>query len=514
MSGMPFIPELIGGLRMFLIALDELYVYHMIICFCACFLVGKHVVEWYLERRCTFSVFKRYGIPGPEPSLFSGNAFEYLKDPVKALDRWTEEYGEIFGYFYGPRPYLVIHDLDMIKEVLHTEFKNFTDRPELEVSVKPITDSLVHLRGEKWKNVRRSLTQAFTGSKIKHMSKLINGSVSTLLKSIEAQDGSPFDVYQSVQGLTMDVIGKCALAMDVDCIRNPQEPLLVSTREYMKSALNNAVKLAIMFPYLGKVMARLYDYSAAGQYTDQICQNLKKVIAYRKKNPKVLNTDMLQLMMNAAFSERGVMGEKEVIGSCFAFVIAGFETTANALAYVFYLLAKHQEIQDHLLEEVENLPEEPSYDDIHGLKYLAQVIKEAMRLYPPVVTFVSRQAERTVVIEGKVIPEGVNVQVPVFQIHHNEAYWSDPDLFDPSRFSSDGKASIRANSFLPFGGGQRNCIGSMFAMFEAKLAVARVVQKFQLCFCDKTEDPLKLVVHTVTLNPANGVFLKAIPRSQ
>jgi len=121
----------------------------------------------------------------------------------------------------------------------------------------------------------------------------------------------------------------------------------------------------------------------------------------------------------------------------------------------------------------------PTYEDANKLVYLDMVLHESLRLFPPVVTFVSRQLDETVTIDSKVIPAGVTVQVPVWNIHYDETYWPDPTAFDPERFSPENKKNLLPITWIPFGIGPRSCIGMRFSFIEVKLMLAKMVRLFR-----------------------------------
>ncbi|CAL1268349.1 unnamed protein product, partial [Larinioides sclopetarius] len=146
------------------------------------------------------------------------------------------------------------------------------------------------------------------------------------------------------------------------------------------------------------------------------------------------------------------------------------------------------------------------------LQYLDQVFTESLRLYPPVTGFISRICSEDYQVGSITIPKGAVVQAPVWDIHHNPELWPEPWKFDPDRFAPENKTSLNSMAYMPFGIGRRNCIGSRFAQAEAKLAIFRLVKKFRFEPCEKTDDPLPLICPSVIINPANGVYLKAVPR--
>jgi len=149
---------------------------------------------------------------------------------------------------------------------------------------------------------------------------------------------------------------------------------------------------------------------------------------------------------------------------------------------------------------------------VNSLTYLDQIICESLRLYPPVVAFVIRENEKSIQLGSYQIPPNINIQVPVWEIHHDPELWPDPFRFDPERFSPANKKTHASMSWIPFGGGPRNCVGMRFALLETKLTIARIFRAFKFLPSENTEDNPVLTVPTVTLTPKNGVHLQCEKR--
>lgn len=189
--------------------------------------------------------------------------------------------------------------------------------------------------------------------------------------------------------------------------------------------------------------------------------------------------------------------------------LAGFETTANALSFTSYLLAKHQDVQQLLHAEIDaqiGFDNVPSWDRVAELTYLEQVVAESLRLYPPVTAFATRCCVDDVHIGKWHFRRGLNVMVAVWDMHHDAEVWPDPFSFRPERFEPTERARIPSMAYLPFGAGPRNCIGMRFAQMELKLALVRVLQRFRLGFVEgESEEELELVDEALTTTAKNGV---------
>ncbi|KAF8781369.1 Cytochrome P450 3A28 like protein [Argiope bruennichi] len=483
----------------------------------ACASIALMAMKWVSDRRERQKLLRRCGIPGPDPALLTGN----LKDikskstPNETITVWLKKYGSVFGYYLGGLPYIIVKDLDILKQIFIKDFHLFCNR-HLILDISPLNKTLVGLTDKRWKEVRTLLTPTFTSGKIKLMSNIVSKKVDITVEVVtkKARNKEMFDIYELVQGLTLDVIADCALAMKTHCQENSQDIFLISVRNYFRYASNPAVEYAIMFPSVVSIMSFINKFMTAGQMTDLIVDSVNTAIAERRKNPETKSMDLLQLMIDHREKDEIATGltDEEIIANAWIFLLAGYETTATALAFTFYLLIKHPEIQERLYREIEKA-EDDSYASIQNLQYLDQVFSESLRLYPPVTGFISRICSEDYRVGSMTIPKGAVVQAAVWDIHHDPELWPEPWKFDPDRFAPENRASLNSMAYMPFGIGRRNCIGARFAHAEAKLALFRLVKKFRFETCEKTDDPLPLICPTVIINPGNGVYLRAVPRT-
>ncbi|HEY6864689.1 MAG TPA: cytochrome P450 [Burkholderiales bacterium] len=216
--------------------------------------------------------------------------------------------------------------------------------------------------------------------------------------------------------------------------------------------------------------------------------------------------ELLQRLIAARDPETGrSMDDTRLVDNLLTFYLAGHETTARALAWTLYLLARSPQWSSLLEEEVDAVtggaPVAPEH--IERLTLVQQVLKESMRLYPPA-PMLARQAVAEAEIGGERVRPGMSVVMPIYAIHRHRSRWSEPDVFDPSRFSGDNEASIERYQYLPFGAGPRICIGMAFAMIEATAMLATMLQRARFSALEG-RDPYP--VARVTLLPRGGITL-------
>jgi len=498
----------------------------------------------YRLRRQRFQFFSRLGIPGPRPNLIKGNC-DLMRNPsllsIDVMEQWQRLYGNIYGYFIGQKPFVVCSHLDHVRQVLVKDFQNFINRPKLNIDIKPLNDTLVCLRGQRWKDVRRVLSPVFSRRHMRHVSAIVNCCVDILIDVVESQQHHDIEFHGLFQGLTCQVIGTAALNSNVECQRNADDKFLYALRQFFKNTTNPLIDLAIYFPIVHQLLAIVCRLmSPIGQFTQSIIDKVQLAIDQRRQErassgaEEERHSDMLELLLDAAedrFSDNKdldqdrseprrrlnyLLSDDEIVANAWVFLLGGFETTANCLTYCCYLLAKHPHIQQRLYNEIVDhlqVDEDLSYEQVSQLNYLDQVISETLRLFPPVVLMVTREAANDTEIGGYKIPAGTNIQIPIWQIHHDPELWPNPHLFDPDRFMPELKKERDPMAWLPFGAGPRGCIGIRFGLLETKVALAKLLIKYQIVPCKRTEQNLTLRVPTVTLNPSeDGVWLAVEPR--
>jgi len=218
------------------------------------------------------------------------------------------------------------------------------------------------------------------------------------------------------------------------------------------------------------------------------------------------NGDLLSRLLLARDPETGEgMPDRQIRDELMTIFLAGHETTANALAWTFYLLARHPLVEFRLLDEIQqvvgNRP--PSVEDLPAMSYGAMVFSEALRLYPPAWMF-ARHAIEEDVIQGYPIPAGTMIFLSPYVTHHHPDYWENPEAFDPERFSEAQSAQRPRYAYYPFGGGPRQCIGNHFAQMEAQLLMTIILQHFRV----ELVDGIKVKPTPIaTLQPRPGVFV-------
>lgn len=204
------------------------------------------------------------------------------------------------------------------------------------------------------------------------------------------------------------------------------------------------------------------------------------------------------------------MTDKQLRDEAVTLILAGHETTANTLSWTFMQLAQNPDVREKLSAELKTVlnGRTPTLADLPQLTYTNWVIKESMRLYPPV-TEISREVTQDCEIGGYFIPKGTNIMFSQWAMHRDARYFSAPELFQPERWANDLEKQLPRGVYFPFGDGPRVCIGKSFAMMEAVLLLATIAQKFQLDLVNEQNIELQI---SITLRARHGIqfLLKAV----
>lgn len=490
---------------------------------------------WAARRRHKQSVLRRYGIPGPEPSLLFGNYTELKKDRIKVMEQWAQKYGKIYGFYEGEVAKVVIGDINIAKECFVKRAHEFIDRPPMVTDIESILNSLIGLKGDEWKTVRNLLNPSFTSAKMKLMLGIIHHCSDTLLEILGEQvpphRRTAVNLSKLSQGVSMDVITKCSLGWQSDCQKNADDPVISTIRKILLNSGNAINDVCILVPSLGTIMSYIFPLLSYGRLFTSMQDNLHQVLQVRKKGTPAV-ADIVQLMVEAqknaaSDNERhnetvtsavsdirpktSFIKDTHIVSNCFVFLVAGYETTASTLAFTLYELARHPEEQRRLHDELMSFfPDKDvlSYEDLHALKRFDAVIRECLRLYPPLVLVTSRICTNdTRLTSGHVIPKGSHIILPTWNVLHDADLWSEPYDFNPDRFSERLDGERLAASTVSFGFGPRECIGKRLALLELKAVLSKLVRKYKFSVCDETQIPMKVKVPLINVFPEREIVL-------
>lgn len=458
---------------------------------------------------------KRLGVSMPLPKPLIGNNFDYgSTNQHLAQIKRRELYGDVCGSLFFHAPTIWIGDPEIIKAITVSDFSNFPNHYDLIKLRAPFDKFIISLKDQDWKRVRNILIPGFTVAKLKPLMPFLNkaGDDLTQRLRIADQQGRPIDIWRTGGVFTMKVIFATTFGLEMDS--EEQEQKMTNAASMFFRDVTGVVQFVMI--YLLPLFGILEPLSGGkiSQSIGYILNTIKDIIQERRRNIEAgvqSRRDILQQMIEAGDVDK--LNDDEILAQAITFLVAGYDTTANTLGYTCFLLATHPDIQQKLRDEIDAKctdSDTVDYDSLFDLPYLDMIISETLRIYPPAF-LTNRDVKKDTTIKGIRFTKGLMVNIPIYALHHNPKYWPNPEQFIPERFSPQQKAKHVPCSYLPFGNGPRNCIGMRLALLEAKLAIVKIIQQFEINVVPETEIPLKLKSGS-TIAPLNGITVGVTKR--
>ena len=434
--------------------------------------------------------------PGPrEPRLMQ--ALRYAIGPYAAMERATRLFGECYTVqSFGP-PMVVFSDPEAAKQIFGDDGGTLEAGQANAEVLGPIlgANSILLLDGERHFRERRMMGPPLHGERMHVYGRLMQEIADRVIDGWTI--GRPFPIHHEMQTITLDIILRAVFGLDeastFDRVRAP-----------IVRFLTLADSAAAPFLAIRQLQFELGGLSPWGRFVrdrNEVRRLLLREIAGRRSDGTAGRTDILSMLVEARDEHGEPMRDEELLDELFTLLMAGHETTATSLAWVFWHLLPHPDVVEKLRAEIDGvagggrlLPEHVAH-----LEYLDAVIKESARL-SPVATNVIRRVQRPARIGGRDLPAGINVSVSIYSIHHRADLWPDPERFDPERFVGARPAS---HTFFPFGGGVRRCIGAAFATYEMKVVLAKVLSRVELRVAPGYK--MRPVLRTITVAPSRGM---------
>ncbi len=412
--------------------------------------------------------------PGPRGHWLLGHLYERRADPLGLFRRGHERYGDVVRYRMGPLQVYQVSHPDDVKRVLVDNAQNYR-KTWLMQRLRPILgNGLLLSEGDFWKRQRRLAQPAFHRERMAGLATAITRVVESALQRWEplAETGQPFDLAAELTRLTLAITGRVLFSTDLsDSADEVGQAVTVALEESNRRALAALpLPLALPLPSHRRLQSAI-----------QVLERVVLGLIDQRRRGAIRADDLLSLLMETRDADTGEgMSDAQLRDEVMTLVLAGHETTANALAWTFHLLQQHPEAGERLAHEVFSVLGErvPGLEDLPRLRYTARVFDEALRLYPPAWLF-SRMALAEDELSGYTIPRGSIVVALPYVIHRHPAFWEHPEDFDPDRFLPERSGSRPRFAWLPFGGGQRLCIGNGLALMEGQLVLAMVARRYR-----------------------------------
>jgi cytochrome P450 len=396
----------------------------------------------------------------------------------------------------------IINEPSAIRHVLLDNAANYTKSELTRRLLEPgIGRGLLTSEGETWRRHRRIMAPAFDHRSIASYAPVITGVTNDLVARWDAlPKSSEVDVGAAMMHTTLHIISRTMFSANSDEIVDVVERGVEQYQTTVRPSLLDLLGFPVWF-------TQLFSHRNRSGAFDEFDRAVDRLINDRAHEPKNKPKDLLARLVAARDSEtNGSMTAKEVRDEVVTIFMAGHETTAQALTWTWYLLSLHPSVEAKLHQELTTVlnGRTPQYEDIANLRYTRMVIEESMRLYPPAHTM-AREPIAPDYILGYRIPAGSLVLIVPWLLHRKASLWDQPHRFNPDRFTTEPPRF----SYIPFGAGQRICIGATFAMTEAILILAMIAQRYRLIL--KTGHPIE-PQGLITLRPRYGMPMTIQPR--
>jgi cytochrome P450 len=435
-----------------------------------------------------------------------GLSLSMRNDPLGVMDGAFAQFGgEAVFLKLGPYRATLVRHPDLIKRVFIDNADNYTKQTRgYEKAKLVLGHGLVTSEGELWQRQRRIATPAFSRSRVTSFASTMVDATTAMLDEwrTRAREGTPIDVFAEMMRVTLHIAVQTLLGVGPSDELNRVSAAVSEVLERTNDIITNPLSPPVWTP-----LPKYRRFKTSLKILDDFVYS---TIAAKRRtaDPVARSTDLLSMLIDARDEATGEgMSDLQLRDEAVTILIAGHETTANVLSWALYLLGQHPEIQQQVRDEVSSVLHgvPPTADAVARLPLVAAVVNEAMRLYPPA-WMLGRSAKADDTLGDFAVKAGQFVLVSPYITHRHPGLWDRPTEFDPTRFLNGRSDKLPKFSYLPFGGGQRFCIGSHFASIQASLMLATIIQRYELTpLANHVVKPYAMI----TLRPKWGIKMLA-----
>jgi cytochrome P450 len=438
--------------------------------------------------------------PGPRGLPLLGNLGAFRRDVLGLLLESRARFGDVVRFRLGPVVIHLVAHPEGIRHVLQERMENYDKETRSSSKIRGMTGlGLLTGSGDLWRRHRRLIQPGFRPAAVEGYIQRMAEATEAMLERWELRADRPLDVASEMMRLTYTIVGRTLFSADVSEGAPEVEEAMKVLLAHTWGRLERIVDPPEWVPTPGNLRFR-----EALECVDRV---VYRILAERRAmKPEEAPDDLLSRLLHERDESGEGLDDREIRNETITLLLAGHETTANALAWTLHLLARHPEVQERLRVEVAAVlgDRDPTADDLSRLTYTETVLRESMRLYPPIWALERRVIEEDE-IGGHRIPAGSTVVISPWVTHRHPDFWDGPERFDPERFTEERSEGRPTLAYIPFGAGPRFCVGGHFAMTEALVITALVARRWRL-----TPEPEPAVVPDagITLRPRNGVWVR------
>jgi cytochrome P450 len=396
-----------------------------------------------------------------------------VRNPVPVLSKYHQAFGDTFRlHLGGLKEAMVTIDPAVIQHVLKTNAENYH---KSEIQVKRmghfLGKGLLTTEGEAWRTQRRLIQTGFDRKQLDALSSIMQDSLSESMRDFDRQaQNGPLDIYPQLMKITFAMVARSLFGARL----KDEDIELVS---HTICTVQEFIVRQTLQPYLNPWFAVSGELRKHEEMRTRADAVLMKYIQKRRNEEP--GHDLLQTLMDARYTDGEGMPDDLILSESMQLLVAGHETSSNALSWLFYLLSSRPDCLEKVTREFASvLGDAPlSHGDVSKFDFTTQVIQEALRLYPPF-WMIDRMAIADDRVGDIAIPAGSMVIVYVYGAHHAPRYWEDPETFSTDRFMKGNDKLRTPFTYLPFGGGPRGCIGGNYAMLQILMILSDLLRKY------------------------------------
>ncbi|GAB7019043.1 cytochrome P450 [Halostagnicola bangensis] len=407
--------------------------------------------------------------PGPRGLPLIGSTISIARDPIAFLES-ARKHGDIVSYGAYGTEFALVYDPHVVEAVLVSrsdEFRKGEFETEFGELIAP--DGIAFTEGERWRRQRTLLQSSFTPDRIHAVADEMVAEADALVDGWD--DGDIVSLRDGLATYSVRVLARTLFDLPLEDDRTRTVTRAATAVNEYASPRRLAVG-SLIPSWVPDRVGREYETAMAG------LEELVTELVTERRRTDTTGDDLLSVLARAEYPDGSRLSPDEIRDQLVTFLFAGHETTSTTLAVACWLLAGNPNLRAKLESELETVCDnrDPAVGDLASLEYTEAVLREAMRLYPPI-TGVYREPLTDAVLAGYRISADTTLQLSAYGIHRDERWWADPETFRPERWLADTERPEYA--YFPFGGGPRHCLGMRFAMIELQLALASIVSRVE-----------------------------------
>ncbi len=435
--------------------------------------------------------------PGPRPLIKSENIRAFQRDQLGFFQRLSAEYGPVSSFRLATKRFVLLNEPELVRQLLTKDYAKFRKGRFFEIAKPFLGEGLLRSEGAFHARQRKLIQPLFYRARIQEY-----GQTMIRCGSQWSEQLTPgtYDLANEMQRLTLKIAGLTLLDTDL---------------EAEASEIGDALKVMLsLFTHVNSPLKKAWSKLPTAKRAEiqgavsSLDRSILTIIN-RQRNQGASQPNLIAHLMTLQ-DEMGGLSDAQIRDEAMSLFLAGHETTANALAWTWYLLSQHPRIEACFHQELERVlaGRLPTPEDLNALTYTRQILTESMRIYPPA-WILGRRLLEDYRLADYHLPKGTIFILSPYLMHHERRFYSDPEQFRPERWNTEFKNALPKFAYYPFGGGPRNCIGEAFAWMEGVLLLATIGQRWRFEALTKQVPQLEPLV---TLRPKAGLRLKAVLR--